>query len=127
MGRVYGIVEVNGTRLNTLFDSGALRSYIIRSSVQEANLRIDLLKNTFQTGLGGEKVTINECCLLQGKIEEHPFYITANIISSLGRDEKGEIIDLLFGAPDMQVWNIQLDIEKERLDLSRFRKEFIEF
>jgi len=32
--------------------------------------------------------------------------------------------------PNMQVWNIQLeqlDIEKERLDLSRFRKEFIEF
>ncbi|MEW6094910.1 MAG: hypothetical protein AB1567_00055 [bacterium] len=27
----------------------------------------------------------------------------------------------------MQVWNIRIDLEKESLDLSRFRKEFIEY
>jgi hypothetical protein len=27
----------------------------------------------------------------------------------------------------MQVWNIQIDLEKEGLDLSRLRKEFIEY
>jgi hypothetical protein len=34
---------------------------------------------------------------------------------------------LLFGATDMRVWNIHIDLEKERLDFSRFRKEFIEY
>jgi len=53
--------------------------------------------------------------------------IKAYVIPSLGIDEKGNTIDLLFGAMDMQIWNIQLDLEKEQVDVSRFRKEFIEF
>ncbi len=42
-------------------------------------------------------------------------------------DEKGIEIGMLFGATDMQVWNINLDLKHETLDLSRFRKEFVEY
>ena len=40
---------------------------------------------------------------------------------------QGIEIGMLFGATDMQVWNINLDLKHETLDLSRFRKEFVEY
>jgi hypothetical protein len=127
MGRIYECVEINGKRLNTLFDSGAVRSYITRKSAQEASLKIEKLKTAFKTALGGKIQVIDEYCVVQGEIKGNPFYITSNIIDELGMDEKGKEIKLLFGANDMQVWNINLDLKRETLDLSRFRKEFIEY
>jgi hypothetical protein len=41
--------------------------------------------------------------------------------------EKGEEMRLLFGANDMQIWNINLDPKIKTLDLLRFKKEFEEF
>jgi len=127
MGRIYESVSVNGKQLNTLFDSGAVRSYITRKSAEETGLKIERLKNAFKTALGGKIQVISEYCVIQGNIKGNPFYITSNVIEELGRDEKGEEIRLLFGATDMQVWNINLDLKKEILDLSRFRKEFVEY
>ena len=53
--------------------------------------------------------------------------ISSNVVDELGRNEKGIEIGMLFGATDMQVWNINLDLKHETLDLSRFRKEFVEY
>jgi hypothetical protein len=127
MGRIYEYVEVNSKRLNTLFDSGAVRSYITRKSAKELGLKIEKLKTAFKTALGGKTQIISEYCVVQGNIKGNPFYITSNVIEELGVDEKGEEIRLLFGANDMQIWNINLDLKRETLDLSRFRKEFIEY
>jgi hypothetical protein len=127
MGRIYEYVEVNGKRLNTLFDSGAVRSYITRKSTEETGLKIEKLKTAFKTALGGKTQIISEYCVVQGNIKGNPFYITSNVIEELGVDEEGEEIRLLFGANDMQIWNINLDLKRETLDLSRFRKEFIEY
>jgi hypothetical protein len=126
LGRIYESVEVNGKRLNTLFDSGAVRSYITRKSAEETGLKIEKLKTAFKTALGKTHI-ISEYCVVQGNIKGNPFYITSNVIEELGMDEKGEEIRLLFGANDMQIWNINLDLKRETLDLSRFRKEFIEY
>lgn len=127
MGRVYDDIEVNGKKLNTLFDPGAVRSYITKDSLDKVGVKSTLLKKTFKTGLGGERLTIKEYCIIEGKIRGNDLDIRAYIIPSLGTDEKGNKIDVLFGATDMQIWNIQLDLEKEQIDVSRFRKEFIEF
>ncbi|MEW6482155.1 MAG: hypothetical protein AB1397_04055 [bacterium] len=127
MGRIYDSVEVNGKQLNTLFDSGAIRSYIIRRSVEEIGLKVEMLKDAFEVGLSGRTRKIKECCVIQGNIKDHPFNLISWVVEELGQDEKGREIELLFGATDMQVWNIHIDLEKERLDLSRFRKEFIEY
>lgn len=129
MGRVYEFVEVNGKQLNTLFDSGAVRSYVTRKSVEEMGLKRERLrlKNVFEVGLGGKVRKIEECCVIQGSIKGNPFNLISWIIDELGQDEDAREIELLFGATDMQVWNIHIDLEKERLDLSRFRKEFIEY
>jgi hypothetical protein len=48
------------------------------------------------------------------------------VINDLGMDEKRIEIGMLSGATDMQAWNINLDLKHETLDLSRFRKEFVE-
>jgi hypothetical protein len=127
MGRVYEFVKVNDKQLNTLFDSGAIRSYIARKAVEEIGLKIEKLKDTFEVGLCGKLQKIDEYCVVQGDIRGNPFNLISWVVEELGRDEKNRKIDLLFGVTDMQVWNIHIDIEKERLDLSKFRKEFIEY
>jgi len=127
MGRIYEFVEVDGKQLNTLFDSGAVRSYITRKSAEDTGLKIEKLKTEFKTALGGKTQVINEYCVVQGNIKGNSFYITSNVIDDLGIDEKGIEIGMLFGASDMQVWNINLDLKHETLDLSRFRKEFVEY
>jgi len=127
MGRIYEIVVVDGKQLNTLFESGAVRSYITRKSVKAADLKIEKLKNAFSTGLGGQTQVVDEYCIVEGNIKGNPFYITSNVIEDLGTDEKGEEIRLLFGATDMQVWNINLDLKKEIIDVSKFRREFVEY
>jgi hypothetical protein len=127
MGRIYEFIEVNGKQLNTLFDSGAVRSYITRKLAEKIGFKIEKLKNTFKTSLGGKTQFVTEYCVIQGKIKGNPFDLTAYVIEELGLDEKGKEISLLFGATDMQVWNINLDLKKETLDLSKFRKEFVEY
>lgn len=128
MGRVYDDIKVNGGSLNTIFDPGAIRSYITVNGRKKASLKIFFIKKPFKTGLGGKRRKIEKYCDIQGKIKKNHFDIRAYLVGELGRDDKeGKEIDLLFGALDMQTWNIQLDLEKEKLDLSRFRKEFIEY
>jgi len=127
MGRIYEIVDVNGKQLNTLFDSGAVRSYIVRRVAEEIGLHIEPLKDTFEVGLGGKTQKIDECSIVQGNIRENPFNLIAWVVEEIGKDERGREIELLFGATDMQTWNIHMDMEKAELDLSRFRKEFIEY
>ena len=45
----------------------------------------------------------------------------------MGLDEQNKGIDMLFGATEMQRWNIKVDPKEEKLDLSGFREEFIEY
>jgi hypothetical protein len=39
MGRVYDIIEVDGKKLNILFDPGALRSYIAKTHFMMPDLK----------------------------------------------------------------------------------------
>lgn len=127
MGRVYDDIKINGAHLHVIFDPGALSSYVTQKGHKKAKLKLFSLMKPRKTGLGGKKRTIDTFCDVQGKIQRFFIDIRAYLVDELGSDERGQDIDLLFGALDMQKWNIQLDVEKEALDLSRFRKEFIEF
>ena len=49
------------------------------------------------------------------------------MINDIGRDEDGRPIDILFGALAMQQWGIRPVPDEERLDLSRYPNEFLEF
>jgi hypothetical protein len=124
-GRISELVEVNGRQLNTLFDSSAIRSYISRKSAEEVGLKIEKLKNVFEAGLGGRVRRIDEWCFVQGNIKDNPFHLISWVVEELGQDEKGREIELLFGATDMQVWNIHIDLEKEKLDLSDLERSLL--
>jgi hypothetical protein len=49
------------------------------------------------------------------------------IIDEIGKDEDGKPIEVLFGALAMQQWGIRLVLAEERLDLTHYPKEFVEF
>ncbi|MBM4036390.1 MAG: retroviral-like aspartic protease [Planctomycetes bacterium] len=125
MGRVFGKIQVNGKRFRTLFDSGATNSYIRAGATK--GLLTRPLPVPRPTGIGGKTHQITELCVLMGTLEGKPIEVTAYVLDEIGRDAQGRRIDLLFGALAMQAWNIIIVPKEERLDLSHYPKEFIEF
>jgi hypothetical protein len=49
------------------------------------------------------------------------------VIEEIGKDEDGKPIEILFGALAMQQWGIRPKPDEERLDLSHYPDEFVEF
>ena len=127
MGRVYDSIEVDGVTLHTLFDTGARRSYITESAAVSAGLEVRTLRASFEVGLGGERRALREYCHVEGKLHTCDINFMAYLVDSLGIDERGNILHGLFGATDMQLWSIGIDVERETVDLSHFTRDFIEF
>ena len=65
--------------------------------------------------------------MLNAEIEGHPITTHALVIDEIGKDENGTPIEILFGALAMQQWGIWLIPDEERLDLSHYPQEFVEF
>ncbi|MBI4514759.1 MAG: hypothetical protein HY699_02960 [Deltaproteobacteria bacterium] len=80
-----------------------------------------------RTALGGTVREANRAALLEGEIEGHPFSTHALVIDEIGNDEDGKPIEILFGALAMQQWGISLNPTEEKLDLSHYPEEFVEF
>jgi hypothetical protein len=125
MGRIRRDIETDGRQCWTLFDSGARNSYIARRAV--GGLDTSSLTNPDSVRLGGGKHVIGEVCNVQARLDGHPFHFQARVLDEIGHDEDGREIDVLFGALAMQEWSIRLDLKNERLDLSHFTTEFLEF
>ncbi len=125
MGRIFGIIQVDGKQYRTLFDSGAKNTYIV-PGVAEGMARTHLPEPR-PTGFGGKMRQIEEACLLVGKLEGKRLEVDAYVLDEIGRDDDGQPIDILLGALAMQKWNIRLIPQEERLDLSRYPEEFTEF
>ena len=49
------------------------------------------------------------------------------VIDEIGSDENGTPIGILFGALAMQQWGIRLIPEQDKLDMSHYPEEFVEF
>ena len=127
MGRIFDSVEVNGISLHTLFDTGSRRSYIAESAVRGAALEVRTLRASFEVGLGGERRSLREYCHVEGRLHSLDINFMAYLVDSLGVDERGNTVNALFGATDMQLWSIGIDVERESVDLSHFTRDFIEF
>nr|VFJ58443.1 MAG: hypothetical protein BECKFM1743A_GA0114220_102155 [Candidatus Kentron sp. FM]VFJ76477.1 MAG: hypothetical protein BECKFM1743C_GA0114222_109322 [Candidatus Kentron sp. FM]VFK18172.1 MAG: hypothetical protein BECKFM1743B_GA0114221_105294 [Candidatus Kentron sp. FM] len=125
MGRIRQSIDINGRPSWTLFDSGARNTYII-PAVATGLSTINLPQPT-HTKLGAETKSSYEAALLLGEIEGKAFHTEAMVIDRIGRDEEGKAIEILFGALAMQQWGIRLVPEQERLDLSHYPTEFVEF
>ena len=125
MGRIRQMIKVNGRECWTLFDTGARNTYVI--PVVAAGLMTSETLHPFRTALGGEVKETNRAALLQAEVEGHLISTHAMVINQIGDDEEGKPIEVLFGALAMQQWGIRPIPDEEKLDLSHYPEEFVEF
>jgi len=125
MGRIRRMIRVRGRDTWTLFDSGARNTYIIPDVA--ARLSITALPHPTSAKLGGETKSSSQAAVLLGDLDGKPFHTEAMVIDRIGTDEDGRIIEVLFGALAMQQWGIRLIPAEEKLDMSHFADEFVEY
>ena len=125
MGRIRSDIDVNGHKRWTLFDSGARYSYIIRDATEGLDLK--KLPKVRTAALGGKKHEVGEVCLVFANVDGHPLEFQACVLDTIGTDEDGKRIDVLFGAIARQLWGIRLDPQNEKLDLRHVTDDFVEF
>ena len=125
MGRIRKMIDVRGRPSWTLFDSGARNTYVVPDVA--ARLLTTDLPSPMHTRLGGETKTSSRAAVLIGEIAGKAFHTEAIAIDSIGVDDVGKPIEILFGALAMQQWGIRLVPETEDLDLSHYPVVFVEF
>ncbi|HXM51491.1 MAG TPA: hypothetical protein VN956_26855 [Pyrinomonadaceae bacterium] len=125
MGRIRQMIAVDGRKCWTLFDSGARNTYVIPTVADL--LRTSPTPRTIRTALGGTIKETNTEAVLHAEIEGHTISTYALVIPNIGKDEDGNPIEILFGALAMQQWGIKLNPPEEKLDLSNYPDEFVEF
>ena len=125
MGRIRQMIAVDGRECWTLFDTGARNTYVT-PSVAEV-LKTSATPRTIRTALGGGVKETNTEAVLHAEIEGHSISTYALVIESIGNDEDGKPIEILFGALAMQQWGIRPIPDEEKLDLSHYPEEFLEF
>ena len=125
MGRVRQQISVDGRSYWTLFDTGARNTYVTPSVAQL--LTTTPTARLIRTALGGGVKTTTTAALLEAEIEGRSVSTHALVVDEIGRDENGTPIDILFGALAMQQWGIRPVPDEERLDLTHYPEEFVEF
>ncbi len=127
VGRIKTNIMVNGKDCWTLFDTGARNTYVVEEIAHSQKLLIQHLPETGKASLGGKVHTVKKTCVLVAYVEGKLIYTNANVITEIGKDEEERTIEILFGALAMQQWGIRLILDEERLDLTHYPKEFVEF
>src|SRR5437870_11837645 len=125
MGRIRQMINVHGRESWTLFGSGARNTYVV-PAVASA-LTTSELSHPIRMALGGEVREINTTALLEAEVEGRPVFTHAMVIDQIGDDDDGKPIEVLFGALAMQQWGIRLIPEQEKLDLTHYTREFVEY
>jgi hypothetical protein len=125
MGRIKSEIEVDGRRCWTLFDTGARNTYVTPEVA--ALLGRFPADHPLRTALGGSIRESNVIAVLQAKVEGQPISTHAYVLDNIGADEQGKPIEVLFGALAMQQWGIRPIPDEERLDLTHYPHEFVEF
>ncbi len=125
MGGVKEEIEINGKKFWTLFDSGAKNTYVtekIAKLLPTFDLKVEQ-----PVALGGEIQKVKMYCNLECKIQGLPILTHARVLKKIGEDEDGKEIEVLIGALTMQEWGIRPIPDEERLDMTHYPKEFVEF
>jgi hypothetical protein len=125
MGRIRQAIQVGGRDFWTLFESGARNSYIVPEVA--ALVPTSKVDQPFRRRLGGAVKEAKEIAHLEALVEGHRVSFHAMVIDNIGNDDDGTPIEILFGALAMQQWGIRLIPEQEKLDLTHYPKEFVEF
>jgi hypothetical protein len=125
MGRVRAEVIVAGRTFWALFDTGARNTYVV---AEVASLLPTFPLDTAEpVALAGRVHHVERECRLSSLVEGLPIRVTARILEEIGTDEQGKRIEVLFGALAMQEWGIAPIPQEERLDMTHYSREFVEF
>jgi hypothetical protein len=125
MGRIRQNIKVNGKKCWTLFETGARNTYVVPAvAALLANFK---LPKTFKSALGGSKKKVTTGADLIAEVEGKKLFTHAMVVDVIGQDEEGKPIEILFGALAMQQWGIRPVPDEERLDLTHYSDEFVEF
>jgi len=125
MGRIRQAIRVDGRHCWTLFDTGARNTYVTPAVAQL--LKTSSTPAPMRTALGGSVKETNTSAILNAEIDGKPISTHALVINEIGRDADGTPIEILFGALAMQQWGIRPVPDQERLDLTHYPDEFVEF
>ena len=125
MGRVRTAIEVDGTKFWTLFDTGARNTYVVPAVA--SLLATTKLPKTFRSALGGTVKKATKAAVLNAEVQGHKVSTHAMVVNEIGKDENGKGIEVLFGALAMQQWGVRPIPAEERLDLTHYSKDFVEF
>ena len=125
MGRVREYIDVQGRPCWTLFDSGARNTYVT-SGVAKELLQWELPERQ-PSALGGRTHQISRMCALAAKVQGRWVQTHARVVDEIGKDDHDRPIDVLFGALAMQEWGIELDLQRERIDMTHYPREIVEF
>ena len=125
MGRVRQTIKVNGRDCWTLFDTGARNTYIIPDVA--SLLTTSKTQRPFRSAIGGRVRETTETAILEAEVEGRGISTHAMVIDEIGSDEDGKPIEILFGALAMQQWGVRPVPDEEKLDLTHYPKEFLEF
>ncbi|HQU45930.1 MAG TPA: hypothetical protein PK867_24160, partial [Pirellulales bacterium] len=85
------------------------------------------LPKTFRSALGGGVKKTYEGAALNADVQGCKISTHAMVLDEIGKDEDGKPIEVLFGALAMQQWGIRPVPDEEKLDMSQYPKEFVEF
>ncbi len=125
MGRIKQNIEVNGKQFWALFDTGSRNTYVVKTVAE--GFGITKISKPRKVALGGKEHLLNNGFFLLANIDGLPIEIDSYILDEIGRDEDGKTIEVLFGALAMQKWGIRPIPGEERLDMTHYSNEFVEF
>jgi len=125
MGRIRKNIKVENRNCWALFDTGARNTCVTEEVAQL--LVTQQLPESIPTSLGGKTYRVDKTCLLMAYVEGKFVDTIAHVVSEIGEDEDGKALEGLFGTLVMQNWGIRLVPEEEKLDMSHYPKEFVEF
>ncbi len=119
------MISVDGQKFWTLFDTGARNTYVTPSVAQY--LKTTPAPRTIRTALGGKIRETDTEAFLHADIQGHKITTHALVVDEIGKDENGTQIEILFGTLAMQQWGIRPIPDQEKLDLTHYPEEFVEF
>jgi hypothetical protein len=108
-----------------MFDAGARNTYVVPAVARL--LATTKTPTPIRSAIGGELKQTDTTALLQAEIEGRSISTHAMVVDKIGADEDGKAIEVLFGALAMQQWGIRPVPDQEKLDLSHYPDEFVEF
>ncbi len=125
MGRIREHIKVNGRKCWTLFDTGARNTYIVPEVA--ALLTTAKLAKPSRSAFGGNVKKSTSAAVLNAQVQGHKVSTHAMVVDEIGKYEQGKSIEIIFGALAMQQLGIRPIPDEERLDLTNYSKEFVEF